>query len=427
VLRSGEGTHVEETVRRADDSTFLAECWSYPIKRDRRTIGVVLTFLDITNRKRAEEEIRTGARRRDEFLAMLSHELRNPLSAVFNASTVLRAGAPQPKFNRALEILERQSRHMTRLLDDLLDVSRITRGGIEIRKEDTDLRQVIDSAIEALSPVLQDRSIHVAIDIAPEMLAVRGDPDRLQQVIVNILTNAVRYSPSGRPVRLSAQVDDDMVVVRVKDEGRGIPQNMLSEIFELFVQASQGLDRSGGGLGIGLTLVRKIVELHGGSITAHSDGPGTGSEFVIRLPYLQNAVIYESPGAPIPVKLRRVVVVEDQDDSREMLQVLLQEAGHKVFAAGDGIAAVGAIEREHPDVALVDIGLPGMNGYEIARKVRENPVLDDVILIAVTSYGMDSDIKAAKEAGFDEHLRKPVDLKAIQEILSTRTVRKKAS
>jgi CheY-like chemotaxis protein len=218
-----------------------------------------------------------------------------------------------------------------------------------------------------------------------------------------------------------------MVVVRVKDEGRGIPENMLSEIFELFVQGGQDLDRSGGGLGIGLTLVRKIVELHGGSITAYSDGPGTGSEFVIKLPYLQNAVFYQSADAPLPVTLRRVVVVEDQDDSREMLQILLQEAGHKVFSAGDGLAAVSAIEREHPDVALVDIGLPGMNGYEIARKVRENSVLDDVILVAVTGYGMDSDVKAAKEAGFDEHVRKPVDLRTIEEILSTRLARKKAS
>jgi two-component system, chemotaxis family, CheB/CheR fusion protein len=428
VLHTGRGAHSdEEQLRRANGSSFLSEYWSYPIRRGGQIVGVVVTFLDITDRKRAEEEIRTAARRREEFLAMLSHELRNPLAAVVSATRVMQANVKPDALEKARLIVERQSRHMARLLDDLLDVSRITRGGIELRKEDLDLSDVIRCAIEAITPVLEERQAHLVTDISDELLCVRGDAARIQQVVMNLLSNAARYSPPGKTMTLSAVLEGESVVLRVKDEGRGIPPAMLSEIFELFVQNEQGLERSSGGLGIGLTLVRQIVELHGGTVEAHSDGPGTGSEFVVKLPRQRNAVIHRVGGTWEASTSRRVLVVEDQDDSREMLRVLLESKGHVVVEGTDGRSAVEAIEREHPDVALIDIGLPVMTGYDVARKIRENSVFDDVLLVALTGYGMDADVRAAKAAGFDAHITKPADAQLIDEVLARRNTRQKAS
>ena len=428
VLYTGKGTHSdEEQVWRANGTNFVSEYWSYPIRRGGQIAGVVVTFLDITDRKRAEEEIRTAARRREEFLAMLSHELRNPLAAVVSAIKVMQTNGKPDAVEKARLIVERQSRHMARLLDDLLDVSRITRGGIELRKEDMDLAGVIGFAIEAITPVLEDRNARVITDISDEVLSVRGDSARIQQVVMNLLSNSARYSPPGKPIQLSAAVEEESVVLRVKDEGRGISPAMLSEIFELFVQNEQGLERSSGGLGIGLTLVRQIVELHGGTVKAYSDGPGTGSEFVVRLPLQRNAVLRAGAGQQETAAPRRVLVVEDQDDSREMLRVLLESKGHVVLEGTDGRAAVEAIERQHPDVALIDIGLPVMSGYDVARKIRENTVYDDVVLVALTGYGMEADVKAAKAAGFDAHITKPADVHLIDEVLARRNRRPKAS
>ena len=428
VLYTGKGMHSDdEQLWRANGSNFVSEYWSYPIRRGGQTAGVVVTFLDITDRKRAEEEIRTAARRREEFLAMLSHELRNPLAAVVSAIKVMQANVKPDAVERARLIVERQSRHMARLLDDLLDVSRITRGGIELRKEDLDLEDVIRCAIEAITPVLEDRKAQVITDTSGELLCVRGDSARMQQVVMNLLSNAARYSPQGKTIHLSAAVEGESVVLRVKDQGRGISHGMLSEIFELFVQNEQGLERSSGGLGIGLTLVRQIVELHGGTVKAESNGPGTGSEFVVRLPLQRNPVLNRRAGLQEATGSRRVLVVEDQDDSREMMRVLLESKGHVVVEGTDGRSAVEAIEREHPDVALIDIGLPVMSGYDVARKIRENTVYDDVVLVALTGYGMEADVKAAKAAGFDAHLTKPADAQLIDEVLARRNRRPKAS
>jgi two-component system, chemotaxis family, CheB/CheR fusion protein len=423
VLRTGKGAHSDEAVLwRADGSRFQSEYWSYPIQRDSQIVGVVVTFLDVTDRKRAEEEIRTAARRREEFLAMLSHELRNPLAAVVNASRVMQSpNIKTDAIDKAREIVERQSRHMARLLDDLLDVSRITRGGIELRKEDIDLRDVVRMAIEALTPLIEERRAQIVIDMPDELLAIRGDAARIQQVIVNLLSNAARYSPPGKTIRLWAGSEGELIVLKCKDEGRGISKSMLSEIFELFVQNEQGLERSSGGLGIGLTLVRQIVELHGGTVEAHSDGPGTGSEFIVKLPRQRHAVVKGRAGIAEMGVSRRILVVEDQDDAREMLRVLLESKGHIILDEPDGRSALETIEREHPDVALIDIGLPVMSGYQVARKVRENAVLDDILLIALTGYGRDADIQAAKEAGFDAHLTKPADPQLIDDILAGRS------
>jgi two-component system CheB/CheR fusion protein len=428
VLFTGQGTHCdEESLRRADGSQFISEYWSYPIRRGSQVVGVVLTFLDVTDRKTAEEEIRTAARRREEFLAMLSHELRNPLAAVVSAAKVMQMpNAKSMSLEKARQIIERQSRHMARLLDDLLDVSRITRGGIELRKEDLDLRDVIRGAIEALTPLLHERGAQLDIDLAQQPLPVRGDAARMQQVVVNLLSNAARYSPVGSSIHLSAALDGDSVVLNVRDHGRGISPKMLNDIFEMFVQDEQGLERSTGGLGIGLTLVRQIVELHGGTVRALSEGIGKGSEFVVEMPVQPHAVIHRIYEPQPTARMRRVLVVEDQDDSREMLRVLLESMGHIVVEGADGASAVATIEREHPDIALIDIGLPLISGYEVARQIRQNRCFDDVVLVALTGYGRDSDIRAAQEAGFDAHITKPADAHVIDEILA-RNVRRKAS
>jgi two-component system, chemotaxis family, CheB/CheR fusion protein len=359
---------------------------------------------------------------------MLSHELRNPLAAVVSAAKVMRAeNISAEAIGRAQQIVERQSRHMARLLDDLLDVSRITRGGIELRKEDIDVRDVIRAAIEALGPTLEERQVKLTTTVADEVLPVRGDTVRIQQVIVNLVSNAARYSPQGSPISLSAKSDGETIILEVKDQGRGISPSMLSDIFEMFVQDEQGLERSTGGLGIGLTLVRQIVELHSGKVEAHSAGVGLGSEFLVRLPRQPHAVIHTSNESQQAATARRVLVVEDQDDSREMLRVFLESMGHTVLEEADGAAALATIEREHPDVALIDIGLPIMNGYDVARHTRENHLLDDVVLVALTGYGRDSDVDAAKTAGFDAHVTKPAEPRVIDEILSRRARHQKAS
>jgi two-component system CheB/CheR fusion protein len=428
-LRTGKGTHSDqEMMTRADGSTFPCEYWSYPVRRGNQIDGLVLTFLDITDRKRAEDEIRLAARRREEFLAMLSHELRNPLSAVVSAAAVMHSSAAKADVvDKALQIVERQSRHMARLLDDLLDVSRITRGGIELRKEDLDLREVIRMAIESLNPVFLDRRSELHVDLPDDVLPMRGDAARVQQIVVNLLSNAARYSAPGSPIHLSAAADGESIVLTVRDHGRGISPSMLSAIFELFVQDGQGLERSMGGLGIGLTLVRQIVELHGGTVEARSEGVGKGSEFIVRLPRQPHAVLHRLDQARPIVDKRRILIVEDQDDARDMLRLVLESMGHIIVEEADGNSAVKAIEREHPDIALIDIGLPRMNGYEVAKKIREQRSLDDVVLVALTGYGRDVDVKAAKAAGFDAHITKPANVQVIEDILSSRVHRWKAS
>jgi two-component system CheB/CheR fusion protein len=429
VLFTGEGTHSDqETLWRADGTTFVSEYWSYPIRRGSQVVGVVVTFLDVTDRKRAEEEIRMAARRRDEFLAMLSHELRNPLAAIVSAARIMQTPTVNAEsIERARQIVERQSRQMARLLDDLLDVSRITRGGIELRKEDLDLRDAVRAAVEAMAPILEDSQSRLTLELPDVDLPVRGDAARIQQVVVNLLSNAVRYSPHGSAIHLSACLDGESVVLKLKDEGRGISPSMLSDIFELFVQGGQGLERSTGGLGIGLTLVRQIVELHGGTVHAHSEGINKGSEFVVTLPRQPHAIVHRHPESPHASVARRVLIVEDQEDAREMLRVLLESMGHIVLDEADGAAAVKTIEREHPDVAFIDIGLPVMSGYEVARRIRDNRLYDDVMLVALTGYGRDSDVAAATAAGFDAHITKPAELHVLGEIITGKRRQQKAS
>jgi two-component system CheB/CheR fusion protein len=362
-----------------------------------------------------------SARRREQFIAMLSHELRNPLAAVMNATTLLQRAPEPPAMRRAQGVIERQAQHMKRLLDDLLDVSRITRGRFELRTQDLELRQPIEAAIESTAPLYAERGVRLEHELPAGPMPARGDANRLMQVVVNLLSNAANYSPRHSVVRLRVTIEDGVMVLRVLDHGVGIELAMQDKIFELFVQSEQRLDRSRGGLGVGLSLARNIVELHGGTIGVRSDGPGRGSEFTVTVPLAGRADT--SPSAPQPAERpdrRRIVVVDDQEDSREMLRMLLESRDHLVFDAGDGPSALALIERERPHVAFIDIGLPAMNGYEIAQQIRQHAHLDDVCLVALTGYGAPSDISAARAAGFDEHVIKPADLARIESILAQR-------
>jgi two-component system CheB/CheR fusion protein len=415
------GGHVFEAPETSDISRLVIED-----SNPKESLQSTIEKLEASNKElhQRNEEL---ARGREQFLAMLSHELRNPLAAVVSAAMVMQApNVKSESIDKALQIIGRQSRHIARLLDDLLDVSRITRGGTELRKEDVDLRDVVNSAIEAFTPVLEEHNAKLATELSLDKLLVRADAARMQQVLVNLLSNAARYSSPGSPIHLSATATADSVVLKVQDHGRGISPSMISKIFDLFVQDGQGLERSTGGLGIGLTFVRQIVELHGGHVEAFSDGI-KGSEFIVTLPRQTKAVIHRQPELHNFADMQRVLIVEDQDDSREMLRVLIESMGHIVLERADGGSGLATIEQEHPDVALIDIGLPVMSGYEVARRVRENPRLDDVLLIALTGYGRDSDVATAKAAGFDAHVTKPADLHVIEEILSRKMPRRKAS
>jgi two-component system CheB/CheR fusion protein len=378
----------------------------------------------------AEEELRMGEGRREEFLAMLSHELRNPLTAVLHAAAVLRLESAQgepagPHSDRARRV-ERQGRHLERLLDDLLDVARISSGKLELRERVCDLRDVIRGGVEALAPRLAERSLELRPELPDAPLPMRGDPVRLQQVVVNLLSNAVHHSDPGGHIELAARREGDDVIVSLRDHGSGIAPELLPRIFEPFVQSQQGLDRPRGGLGLGLTLVRHIVGLHGGSVEAKSAGPGRGSELLVRLPLATEAVAEVSEATEATPEQRpaplahpcRIVLVEDQPDAREMMRLLLTTRGHQVVEAEDGIEGVDAIERVRPDAALVDIGLPTISGYDVARRIRGNRSLDSVTLVAITGYGSHADVEAARNAGFDEHLTKPADTQRLESILA---------
>jgi two-component system, chemotaxis family, CheB/CheR fusion protein len=420
-MRHREGAHVtDEVLWRADGTAFPAEYWSHPILRHNEVIGAVVTFLDVTERRRAEAELQEGVRRREQFLAMLSHELRNPLAAILSATRVLEnTNWSDTSCAEAGQVVSRQANHMARLLDDLLDVSRITRGHIALRTERVDLRESARSAIEALGPFMAERETHLTTDIAAEPIPVLGDSARLQQIQANLLSNASKYSPRAAHVHFELSRNHDHAMIRVTDTGRGIRSEMLPRIFDLFVQGDPSLDRSEGGLGIGLTLLRSLVELHDGRVEAASDGPGRGSTFTVWLPLAPPINVapddYARPQRPT---VKSVVVVEDQADARRMLQLLLESSGIEVFAADNGSEGADLIERIQPDLALVDLGLPIMNGFDLARRIRQNAANDGVRLVALSGYGQDSDVQAALAAGFDEHFTKPPDPDRLERLLS---------
>ncbi|HEY1690575.1 MAG TPA: chemotaxis protein CheB [Polyangiaceae bacterium] len=424
VVRSGEvqGYVLEKTLGGGG-----AERWDLvsrmPLKDAREGIvGIIGIFRDVTKDKLNEEKIQEAVRRRDQFLAMLSHELRNPLGAIVTAARLLEMRADDPaKRQNLLGTLGRQAGQMTRLLDDLLDASRVTQNKIELRREVLDLGQVTREAADAVRNLVESRGLRLHVDVANERVSVEADPARMQQIHVNLLTNAAKYTPRGGNVWMQLRRDGAEAVLRVRDDGAGIAPAMLESIFDLFVQSVRTLDRADGGLGVGLTLVKSLVGMHGGTVTAHSEGAGRGSEFVVRLPIASTEAAVS--GAPVrqrlpPVGGARVVIVEDNDDSRATLSTFLAESGFRCTVANSGPAGLELIEETRPDVAIVDVGLPGMDGLELARRVRQVPALAGVYLIALTGYGQPTDRNAALAAGFDGHLVKPVDLDTLVEALA---------
>jgi two-component system CheB/CheR fusion protein len=418
-MRNREGAHVDnEVLWRADGTSFPAEYWSHPIIRNSEVIGAVVTFLDITERRQAEKEVQDGVRRREQFLAMLSHELRNPLAAILSATRLLDNGVLADESAReAGFVVERQARHMARLLDDLLDVARITRGRIVLRNERLDLRETTRSAVESLGPFMAEHATRLIHEMDEQPIPVFGDPTRLQQIQANLLGNASKYSPPGSEVRLEVRRDGEHALIRVSDAGRGIEPDILPRIFELFVQGRQSIERPEGGLGIGLTLAKSLVELHQGTVKAESAGLGLGSVFTVRLP-LASTGVAEGPAALARPPVRTVVLVEDQPDARRMMQLFLEGERVRVYSAENGVNGIELIEQVRPDLALVDLGLPVMSGFELARRIRSNAENKDVWLVALSGYGQDSDIQAALDAGFDAHLTKPPDHARLQQILS---------
>lgn len=368
--------------------------------------------VEIAERRQSEQRARAAAdaanRAKDEFLALLSHELRNPLSAVRNAVTSARLDPAQRE--RALEIAGRQSEHLTRLVDDLLDVARITQGKIRLRRDSVGLRESVDRAIESARSFIETRGHTLSVSCSGDSI-VDADPSRLEQIVENLITNAAKYTPAGGRIDIICEHADDEAILRVRDNGVGIAPDMLPRIFDLFAQADTALDRTQGGLGIGLTVVRRLVELHGGRIEARSEGLGHGAEFVVRLPAVP---AHEHPAlgqlrAPAVAGSVRVLIVEDNPDVAESMKVLLEILGHQVRVAYDGRSALDVVRGEVPDVALVDIGLPGMDGYEVARRLRAERAMEGVTLVALSGYGRDEDKERALAAGFHLHLTKPID------------------
>jgi signal transduction histidine kinase/ActR/RegA family two-component response regulator len=368
---------------------------------------------------RLYRDIQQADRHKNEFLSMLAHELRNPLAPIRNAVQILRIKcAHDPELGQIRDLIDRQVQQLIRLVDDLLDISRITRGKIRLQTEAVDLAAVVARAVETNRPLIDARRHELTVGLPAEPLRVEGDPVRLTQVVGNLLNNAAKYTEEGGRIWLTAERDGAEAVLRVRDTGVGIPAEMLASIFELFTQVDRTLDRSQGGLGIGLTLVRRLVEMHGGRVQASSDGPGQGSEFVVRLPALVGGRRPALAANGVVSSLARfgparVLVVDDNRDAADSLALLLRMAGHAVDVCHDGPAAVAAAAANRPQLVLLDIGLPGMDGYAVARQLRRLPELADTLLVALTGYGQAEDVRRSHEAGFDHHLVKPADPEAL--------------
>jgi signal transduction histidine kinase/ActR/RegA family two-component response regulator len=424
--RNQEYNGHEIVVEQPDGRRLTTLAHANPIRDESGTLaGAVNVLVDISDRKRAEEALRQADRSKDEFLATLAHELRNPLAPIRNAIEILnRQGGATTEARWALEVIDRQMEQMTRLVDDLLDVSRITRNKLELRKERVELAGLVRSAVETSRPLLGASGHRLTVAVPPRPVFVDADPTRLAQALSNLVNNAAKYTPRGGHVTVGLERRDGEAAITVRDTGIGIPEEMLPSIFEMFTQVDRSLERAQGGLGIGLTLAKRLVEMHGGTIAAHSGGPGRGSEFTIRLP-----VVAEAPRALPRLDLReervhssaplRILVVDDNRDAAATLALLLELTGHDVRTAHDGLEALAAASEFRPDVVLLDIGLPKLNGYEVARRIRSQPRGQGVVLIAITGWGQEEDKRQSQEAGFDQHIVKPVDPGTLLKLLST--------
>ena len=374
-------------------------------------------------RRRVEEELRDANRRKDEFLAMLAHELRNPLAPIRNCVHILRMnGADATANEHVCEMLDRQVGHMVRLVDDLLEISRITHGQIELQKERLALADVVRNAVEISTPLLEAGHHRFDITLPDEPIFIEADAVRITQVFANLINNAAKYTPEEGQISLIAEREDGYAAIKVRDNGIGIPADMLPRIFDLFIQVDQRENRFPGGLGIGLTLVERLVQLHDGNISASSSGSGCGSEFAVRLPLALEKTSHAKPKMLVNregnVVTRRVLIVDDNRDAAQSLAMLLKTLGSEVTVMHDGQSALRALEEQRPAVMLLDIGMPEMDGYEVARRVRRSSAGQGVMLIALTGWGQDDDRRRSKEAGFDHHLVKPVELHDLKAILN---------
>jgi two-component system, chemotaxis family, CheB/CheR fusion protein len=421
ILR-GEPVKQIDTVRLHRDGTRLNVALTVSAVRDGvgRVIGLSKIARDITQRVEIERELRDQARQRENFLAMLSHELRNPLGAILSAVEVLHDSKDTDTNSIAVKTIGRQSTMMGSLLNDLLDVSRISEGKIELQREKVDLVELIDVIQETTMPVLTRHRNSLQLEVNADRLYVEGDADRLVQIQVNLINNAAKYSPDGSAIRVQLRGDQTQAIITVTDQGMGIAEDFLPRIFEPFVQSSEAVSRSEGGLGVGLTLVRSLTELHGGTVEAHSQGIGKGSTFVIRLPLHADQTVLEKsrlPSLPDRNTSMAILIVDDIEDNLTMLKAALQLKGYRVATANEGIEALRQFSTFSPEVAIVDIGLPGMNGYEVAQAVRSNRSTARTYLIALTGYGQPGDVARAMSAGFDMHMTKPMNLKLLLEVL----------
>jgi PAS domain S-box-containing protein len=450
-----EGAQVQEEWRRnlhvkdaATVSAMLEECattracelefrYQHPERGERWIYGraglvehaghrhIVGIYLDVTERREAEEALKEVNQRKDEFLAMLAHELRNPLAPIRNAAQLLNvhsSGKPEIEWARA--VIERQTKHLVRLVDDLLDVSRMVRGQITLQRRPVELAEIVNNAVETSRPLIRLRRHHLTVQIPEEPVRLEADLTRVSQVISNLLNNAAKYTDDGGQIRLDAAVDNGLVIIRVRDTGLGVDPDLLPHVFDLFTQADRTPDRSQGGLGIGLTLVKRLVELHGGTVEARSEGLGSGAEFIVQLPVMEGAAPM-APSVPsrVPVvappdaRGLRILIVDDNVDAADSIAMLLRMEGHQTRSVNTARAALLAVPDFQPEVVLLDIGLPEMDGYEVARRLRAHNGKHRIRLVAVTGYGQPADRRRAEQAGFDEHMVKPVEPMALQNFL----------
>jgi PAS domain S-box-containing protein len=424
ISRDGLGLRSDPLMLAARDGCRIPVDYSAaPIQDGQgQTMGVVLVLRDETERVRAAGALREADRKKDEFLATLGHELRNPLAPIRTGLEVMKMAGDNPALIANVRCtMERQTQQMVRLIDDLLDVSRITRGKLQLRRRQVELAEVMRSAVEAARPFIDEAGHDLTVDIPTEPVCLDADPARLAQVLSNLLHNAAKYTPPKGRIRLAASKRGEEVEITVADNGQGIPAEMQAQIFDMFAQIKRQHDGMTAGLGIGLTLVKSLIELHGGTVSVHSDGPGRGCEFRVRLPVVSSS----APGRPqaddeVPRggARRRVLIVDDNVAALEMLQTLVAMLGHEVQTARDGVEALQAADAFRPDAVLMDLGMPNMDGYEAARRLRQERWGRNLLLVAVTGWGQEQDRQRTKEIGFDCHLVKPVEAARIQDLLA---------
>ena len=421
VLSEGTAVEVEQKITRGGKSRMFLSA-KYPLRNEQgRIVALAGIITDITRQKQSESRAKRAVKYRDRFLAMLSHELRNPMAAMRNSAEYLRrTQSSDAEIRSVADVVGRQVDQMGRLIEDLLDVSRISRQKVDIRKDVIDLRAIAKEAELAARSLITARQLGLKVELPDEAITVLGDEGRLQQVFVNLLVNAAKYTPAGGQIDFTISVGNEVATVEIKDDGVGMSRELVKRVFEPFVQADETLERSDGGLGVGLTLVRSLVELHNGTVAASSEGKNKGSIFTVTLP-LTDRPIDDRPDDEIDeqsVKPLKILVVEDNPDVRDMMQKLLKLDGHEVSEAGDGITALARFEADRPDVALIDIGLPELNGYEVAKRIRKRHGREVVLLVALTGYGQPTDREAAVSAGYDEHLTKPLDMQILRQLLA---------